>query len=183
MATLIYVTNVSLDGCIEDAHGAFDWAPPDDDVFAAITTLVRSVGTFLYGRRLYETMKVWQDWEPDDAVSTEYGEIWRGIDHVVYSRTLEEASTPRTRIEREFDPQRVRAEVDALERDAVVGGATLAGIAMRAGIVDELRLVIVPHLVGGGTRAIPDGVSGPIRLLEERRFGNDAILLRYAMSA
>jgi dihydrofolate reductase len=141
----------------------------------------REFGTHLYGRRLYETMKVWQDWEPDDPVSTEYGEIWRGIDHVVYSRTLETVATPRTRIEREFDPARVRREVDALERDAVVGGATLAGIAMRAGIVDELRLVVVPHLVGSGTRALPEGVSGPIHLLEERRFGNDAVLLRYAL--
>jgi dihydrofolate reductase len=181
MARLLAEFTCSLDGFIADADGDFSWGEPSAEVHQWFNDREREFGTHLYGRRLYETMKVWQDWEPDDAVSTEYGEIWRGIDHVVYSRTLETVTTPRTRIERDFDPMRVRREVDALERDAVVGGAALAGVALRAGIVDELRLVVLPHLVGGGTRALPDGVSGPIRLLEERRFGNDSVLLRYAL--
>jgi len=181
MARLLAEFTCSLDGFIADADGDFSWSEPHPDVHQWFNDREREFGTHLYGRRLYETMRVWQDGRTDDAVTAEYGEIWRRIDHVVYSRTLAEATTPRTRIEREFDPTRVRREVDALERDAVVGGATLAGVAMRAGIVDELRLVVVPHLVGGGTRAIPDGVRGPIRLLEERRFVNDAVLLRYAL--
>jgi len=181
MARLLAEFTCSLDGVIADADGDFSWSEPHPEVHQWFNDREREFGTHLYGRRLYETMRVWQDWEPDDPIAAEYGEIWRGIDHVVYSRTLEEPTTPRTRIERDFDPARVRREVDALDRDAVVGGATLAGIAMRAGIVDELRLVIVPHLVGNGPRAIPDGVSGPIRLLEERRFANDAVLLRYAL--
>ncbi|MGN6324883.1 dihydrofolate reductase family protein [Pseudolysinimonas sp.] len=182
MARLLAEFTCSLDGFVADADGDFSWSEPDPEIHQWFNDREREFGTHLYGRRLYETMRVWQDWTEGDPVAVEYGEIWRGIDHVVYSRTLEDAPTPRTRIERDFDPARVRREVDALERDAVVGGATLAGLAMRAGIVDELRLVVVPHLVGGGLRAIPEGVSGSIRLLEERRFATGAVLLRYGLS-
>jgi dihydrofolate reductase len=181
MARLIAETSCSLDGYTVDADGDFSWGEPSAQVHRWFNDREREFGTHLYGRRLYETMRVWQDLETDDPVTAEYAGIWRGIDHVVYSRTLQEAATPNTRIVREFDPATVRREVDALERDAVVGGATLAGVAMRAGIVDELRLVILPYLAGGGTPAIPTGVTGALRLLEERRFDNDAVLVRYAL--
>jgi dihydrofolate reductase len=181
MARLIAETSCSLDGFTVDADGDFSWGEPSAQVHAWFNDREREFGTHLYGRRLYETMRVWEDLEADDPVTAEYQGIWRRIDHVVYSRTLAEATTPNTRIVREFDPEQVRREVDAAEKDAVVGGATLAGVAMRAGIVDELRLVVLPYLAGGGTRAIPEGVAGRIRLLEERRFDNDAVLLRYAL--
>ena len=179
MARLLAVFNCSVDGYTVDADGDFGWSAPDAEVHQFFNDMERGIGTHLYGRRLWETMRVWQDLEDDDPVATEYGEIWRGIDHVVYSRTLDAVTEPGARLEGEFDPVQVRAFVDSQERDVSVGGATLAAVALRAGIVDELRLVVVPHLAGGGIPALPDGMSGPLRLREERRFGNGAVLLSY----
>jgi dihydrofolate reductase len=186
MATLIYVTNVSLDGCIEDAHGAFDWAPPDDDVFAAITTLVRSVGTFLYGRRLYETMAVW---ETDPALAersdlaADFASAWRAADKVVYSTTLTSVPTATTRLEHHFDPNAVRALKAETTSDLMVGGANLAARAFEAGLVDECQLFVWPMVLGGGKPAFAAGVRADLELLDEHRFGNGVVHLRYRVSA
>lgn len=181
MGRLVYSAICSVDGYTADASGEFWWAEPDPSVHRAINELEGTVGTYLYGRRMYETMRPWQDVVEGELVVRDYAEIWRDADKVVYSRSLDEATTPRTRLERDFDPPAVRAFVDASERDVSIGGATLARSALRAGIVDEVTLVVVPHLVGDGTRALPHGVSGRLRLLRERRFGDGTVLLRYAL--
>ncbi len=178
MATLIYATNVSLDGYIEDARGAFDWAPPDDDVFAAATALLRSVGTLLYGRRLYETMSVL---ETNPALA-DFANAWRAADKVVYSSTLTAASTSTTRLERHFDPdavQRLKAETTS---NFTIGGANLAARAFEAGLVDECQLFVWPMILGGGKPALPDGVRTDLELLDEHRFGNGVVHLRYRVS-
>jgi dihydrofolate reductase len=175
---LVYTAIASLDGYVADADGNFDWSVPDDEVHRFVNDLERPIGTHLYGRRLYEVMRVWQDpalVEGHDDAMAEYAEIWRAADKVVYSRTLTEPSTPRTRIEREFDAEAVRALVAAAERDVTVGGAELAGQALAAGLVDELHLLLSPAIVGGGTRALPDGVRLDLELLAERRFGNGVV--------
>jgi dihydrofolate reductase len=185
MAPLIYVTNVSLDGCIEDAHGAFDWAPRDDDVFAAATALVRSVGTFLYGRRLYEAMAVW---ETDPAIAeesdrtAEFADAWRAADKVVYSTTLTAVPTAATRLEHHFDPDAVRALKAKTTGDLAIGGANLAARAFEAGLVDECQLFVWPIILGGGTPAFPAGVRADLALLDEHRFGNGVLHLRYRVS-
>ncbi|HLH28708.1 MAG TPA: dihydrofolate reductase family protein [Acidimicrobiales bacterium] len=184
MAAHVYATNVSLDGYIEDAHGAFDWAPPDDDVFAAATALVRSVGTFLYGRRLYEVMAVW---ETDPALAgqsdlaADFATAWRQADKVVYSTTLAAASTERTRIERSFDPDAVRGLKAEATTDVTVGGADLAAQAFEAGLVDECRLFVWPVILGGGRPALPAGLRTDLELLDENRFGNGVVHLRYRL--
>ena len=182
MAKLIYVTNVSLDGYIEDERGAFDWFPPDDKVFAFTTDLLRSVGTFLYGRRLYEAMAVW---ETDAALAAQsdlmadFAGAWQAAKKVVYSTTLDAVSTADTRLERRFDP----AAVDQLKAtaggDLTVGGAHLAAQAFEAGLVDECQLLVWPVVVGGGKPGLPAGVRADLELLDERRFGNGVVYLRY----
>lgn len=181
MGRLVYSAICSVDGYTADASGEFWWAEPDPSVHRAVNELEGTVGTYLYGRRMYETMRGWQDVVDGELVVRDYAEIWRDADKVVYSRSLDEATTPRTRLERDFDPPAVRAFVDASERDVSVGGATLARTALRAGIVDEVTLVVVPYLVGDGTRALPHGVNGRLRLLRERRFGDGTVLLHYAL--
>jgi dihydrofolate reductase len=182
MAELIYISNVSLDGYIEDAHGGLDWTEPDDEVFAFITNLVRSVGTYLYGRRLYETMAVW---ETDPALAaqselmTDFANVWQSADKVVYSTTLEAPSTAKTRLERGFDANSVRNMKAAATSDLTVGGANLAAHAFKAGLVDECRLLIWPVLVGGGKPALPSGTRAELELLDEHRFGNGVVYLRY----
>src|SRR5262245_17099790 len=161
MAKLIYATQTSLDGYINDEQGNFDWARPDEEVHTFFNELERPLGTYLYGRRMYEMMSYWQD-PPDLAEQAgyirDYSEQWQSTDKVVYSRTLESPSTPRTRIESAFDPDAVRELKQNAESDLGIGGAGLAGEALRAGLVDELHQVIYPVIVGGGTHWLPDSL-------------------------
>jgi dihydrofolate reductase len=182
MGKLVYITNVSLDGFIEDAHGSLDWTARDDEVLAFITDLVRPVGTWLYGRRLYEAMAVW---ETDPTLATEskltadFASVWQAGDKVVYSRKLEAASTDRTRVERSFDADSVRDMKRSSTRDLAVGGANLAGQALTAGLVDECHLFIWPVLLGAGKPALPTGTRAELELVDERRFASGVVYLRY----
>jgi dihydrofolate reductase len=182
MARLIYASNMSLDGCTEDERGAFDWAPPDDDVFAWITELMRSAGTYLYGRRMYETMAVW---ETDSTLAARsdlaavYAQVWQAADKVVYSSTLAAPSTANTRLERHFDPSAVHDLKAAASRDLLVGGPNLAAQALVAGLVDELRLIVWPVVLGGRKPALPAGTRAELELLDEHRFSNGVMQLRY----
>ncbi|HTL87678.1 MAG TPA: dihydrofolate reductase family protein [Acidimicrobiia bacterium] len=182
MAKLIYVTNVSLDGYIEDADGSFEWTAPNDEVFSFITDLVRPVGTYLYGRRIYETMAVWET-QPDLAAQSElmagFANIWQAADKIVYSTTLPVVSTANTRLERRFDPDSIRAMKTSAAGDLTVGGSTLAAHAFSAGLVDECQLFMHPVLVGEGKPAFPTDAHIQLELLEERRFGNGVVNLRY----
>lgn len=184
MGRLIYAANISLDGYLEDETGSFDWAVPDEEVHAFWNEHERRIGTSLYGRRMYETMKVWEDddWLADEpAVVRDYATIWRAADKVVYSSTLEEVSTARTRLERRFDPEAVRRLKEGSGPDLSVGGATLGAAAFRHGLVDECVLLLCPVVVGGGRPALPRGLRLDLELLEERRLGNGAVLVRHAV--
>ncbi len=182
MAKLIYSSIASLDGYVADEDGNFDWAVPDEEVHAFINDLARPFGTYLYGRRMYETMVGWET-DPSLAdqspIMRDFAEIWQAADKVVYSKTLEAVSTARTRIERDFDPEAVRRMKAAAGRDLIVGGPDLAAQAIRAGLVDEWHLFVAPIVVGGGKRALPDEVRVELELLDERSFGNGMIYLRY----
>jgi dihydrofolate reductase len=182
MARLIYTTNVSLDGFIEDPDGGFDFLPPGDDVFAAHTELMESIGTLVYGRRLYEKMSVWEV-DPSFAARSPalaaFAGAFTDTDKVVYSTTLTHAPTARTRIERTFDADAVQRMKDAADRDLLIGGADLAGQALRAGLVDEVQLYAAPVSVGGGKPGLPTGIRLDLELLDQRRFGNGVVLLRY----
>ena len=185
MARLVYMTICSLDGYIEDTDGRFDWAEPDDEVHAFANDLARPVGTHLYGRGMYETMAAWQEFgkDPGDPEPIrEFAEIWRAAEKVVFSTTLGEVKTPRTRLLRDFDPGAVRSTVDAAERDVSVSGPGLAAEAIRAGIVDELQMLIAPVVVGGGKPALPPGVRWDLELTEGGRFGSGFAFLRYVSS-
>ena len=181
MADLIYAALASLDGYIEDEDGKFDWAKPDEDVHTFVNELERGVGTYLYGRRLYETLAVWETVPLDEQPGyiRDYAELWRDSDKIVYSRTLDAPSTSRTRIERDFDADAVRRLKDEAQRDLAVGGAELAAEAFRAGLVDELHLLLAPVLVGGGKRALPDDMRLPLELVGERRFDSGFVHLHY----
>jgi dihydrofolate reductase len=184
MAALIYSVIASLDGYTVDADGRFDWAEPPADAHAHVTETERSIGTYLYGRRLYETMAGWQTLgtDPGDpAVTRDYGEVWRAADKVVYSATLDAVSTPRTRLERSFDPEAVRAVKAGAGADLSVGGATLGASALRAGLVDECRIYVAPVVVGGGTPWLPDGLRLRLELLDEHRFAGGMVYLRYSV--
>lgn len=182
MAKLIYSAIASLDGYVADEDGNFDWAFPDEEVHAAANELERPVGTHLYGRRMYETMVAWEtmDVAEEPPVMRDFAEIWRAADKVVYSRTLATASSARTRIERDFDPEAIRRMKAAAERDISIGGPDLAAKALEAGLVDECHLFIAPVLVGGGKRAFPDGVHLKLELSSRQRFGNGMVLLSFA---
>ena len=185
MAKLIYAAIASLDGYVEDERGKFDWATPDEEVHAFVNDLERPVGTYLYGRRMYETLVYWETVStgPEQAaVSRDFAEIWRAAEKIVYSRTLKTVSSARTRIEREFEPDAIRRLVEGAGADVTVGGAQLAGEAMRAGLVDECQLLLTPIIVGGGKRALPDDVLARLELLDERRFSGGVVHLRYRMS-
>ncbi|HXV34629.1 MAG TPA: dihydrofolate reductase family protein [Gaiellaceae bacterium] len=182
MARLIYFTLASLDGYVEDESGRFDWAAPDEEVHSFVNDLVRPVGTFLYGRRMYETMVYWETahtgaGQPPHVL--DFAEIWRAADKVVYSRTLETVTSARTRIERDFGAAAIRQLKAAAGRDLAVAGPDLAGQALAARLVDELQLVLAPIVVGGGKRALPDGVRLKLELVDERRFGSGMVFLRY----
>ena len=185
MAKLIYLTNMSLDGCIEDATGALDWAPPDDDVFVASTDQLRDVGTFLYGRRLYEAMAVWET-DPTLAGRTDltatFARTWQAADKVVYSTTLDDVATASTRLERTFDPAAVQALKDAATSDLTIGGAHLASQAIDAGLVDECRLFVWPFVLGGGKPAFAPGLRAELELVDEHRFDNGTRFVTYQVT-
>ena len=182
MAGLIYSSIASLDGYVADEDGNFDWAVPGEEVHAFINDLDRPLGTYLYGRRMYETMAGWET-DPTLAEKSpqmrDFAEIWQAADKIVYSRTLEAVSTTRTKIEHDFDPDAVRQMKASAERDMIVGGPGLAAEAFRAGLVDECHLFIAPVVVGGGKRSLPDGVRARLELLDERRFESGMVYLRY----
>ena len=182
MAKLIYVPIGSLDGYIEDEDGRFGWAMPDDEVYAFVNDLVRPIGTYLYGRRMYETMVFWEtaSTQADQpTVTREFAGIWQTAEKVVYSRTLQMESSARTRIERQFEANAIRQLKQAAEVDIAIGGGELAGQAMGAGLVDECRLFLSPFLMGAGKRALPDNVRVQLKLLNERRFRNGVVYLHY----
>jgi dihydrofolate reductase len=182
MAKLIYSAIASADGYIEDAAGSFDWAAPDEELFRFVNDLERPVGTYLYGRRMYETMLYWETAHTvpgQPSVVREFTSIWQAAEKIVFSRTLASVSSARTRIEPTFDPGMVRHLKSATGHDMTVGGADLAGQAIRAGLVDELQLFLVPVVVGGGKRALPDGARSDLELLDTRRFASGAVYLRY----
>jgi dihydrofolate reductase len=182
MAKLLYVMNVSLDGYIADQDDNFDWTAPGEEYYSFVNDLERPVGTYLYGRRLYELMQVWET-DPAAAAQSpgarEFAALWQAADKLVYSRTLPAAATKRTRIERDFDPGAVREMKAAAERDLTVGGPTLGAQAITAGLVDEYHLFVWPVVVGGGKRLLPNRVRLQLELLDERRFGTGVVYLRY----
>ena len=185
MAKLIYAAIASLDGYVEDEEGRFDWAAPDDEVHAFVNDLERPIGTYLYGRRMYETMVFWEtvSHEADEpAVFWDFAQIWRAAEKIVYSRALQTVSSARTRIEREFDRDAVRRLKQSSGADIAVGGAELAGHAIRAGLVDEWHLFLCPIVVGGGKRAVQDNVRAQLELLDERRFRSGVVHLHYRVS-
>jgi dihydrofolate reductase len=179
VGSLIYSVSTSLDGYLADETGNFDFAAPDAEVHAFVNDTLRSATTHLYGRRLYEVMAGWETLDDPHPQMADFARIWRGVDKVVYSRTLEAPPTTRTRIERSFDPDAVRRLKEASAGDLVVGGADLGGQAIAAGLVDEVRQFLVPVLVGGGTRALPDGVRTPLELTEVHRFAGGTVYLRH----
>ena len=186
MGKLRYSVIASLDGYVADEDGRFDWAEPDEEVHQFVNDLERPVGTYLYGRRMYETMVFWESppgLADEPPVFQEFAEIWQTADKIVYSRTLQAARSTKTRIEREFVPEAVRQMKESARRDLTVGGPELAAEAIEAGLVDEYQLFLVPVVVGGGTRALPDRVRVSLDLLDERRFRNGTVYLHYRTRA
>jgi dihydrofolate reductase len=182
MAKLIYSAIVSLDEYVADEEGKFDWAAPDDDVHGFVNDLERRIGTYLYGRRVYETMVFWETVStgPDQSAATrDYAGIWRAAEKVVYSRTLESVASARTRIERDLDADAVRRLKESSAADITVGGAELAGQALAMGLVDELQLFLGPVVVGGGKRTLPTGLRTRLELLDDHRFRSGVVYLRY----
>ncbi len=182
MARLVYSAITSLDGYVADEAGTFAWAAPDEEVHAFVNDLERSIGTYLYGRRMYETMRYWE--APDalaeqPAVVRDFAAIWQAADKVVYSTSLPEVSSARTRIERDFDPATVRALKAQAPRDLSIGGPHLAAAALRAGLVEEYHALVTPVVVGGGNSALPGGLRLDLELLDERRFGSGVVHLHY----
>jgi dihydrofolate reductase len=184
MPRLIYTATTSLDGYVADEKGNFDWTAPDDDVFAFISEREEPIGTYLYGRRMYETMRFWErggEGADDSQAFAAYARLWRAADKVVFSGTLGAVDTARTRLLRTFDAETVMRLRDAASRDLSVGGATLAGTALRMGLVDECRHYVKPVLVGGGTSWLPAGVRARLELFEEHRFTSGTVYLRYGV--
>jgi dihydrofolate reductase len=184
MAKLIYSTMASLDGYVEDVSEGFDWAEPDEEVHAFANDLERSIGVNLYGRRMYETMVFWETAGlagEDPKVIRDFGSLWRATDKVVFSKTLTSVRSARTRIERDFDPGLIRQLAQSSDADLCVGGAELAGQALAAGLVDEIQLVLVPVIVGGGKRALPADVQARLRLISTRGFAGGVLYAHYAI--
>jgi dihydrofolate reductase len=181
MAKLIYSAITSLDGYVADEEGNFDWAEPDEEVHSFLNDLERPVGTYLYGRRLYEVMRAWETMGLADQPPyiQDFAEIWQGADKIVFSRTLQTVPTANTRLERDFDGEAIRQLKAAAGRDILVGGPDLASEAFTAGLVDELHLFVAPMIVGGGKQSLPDNVTLRLELLAERRFRNGMVHLRY----
>jgi dihydrofolate reductase len=182
MANLIYSAITSLDGYVADEDGSFDWAAPDEEVHSFVNDLERPVGTYLYGRRMYEVMVYWETAHTladQPLVMQDFAEIWQAADKIVYSKTLETVTSARTRIERDFDPEAIRQLKAREVRDVSVGGSDLAAQAITAGLVDEYHLFVTPVVVGGGKQSLPDGVRLELDLLDERRFASGVVYLRY----
>jgi dihydrofolate reductase len=189
MAKLIYSVITSLDGYIEDEEGSFGWAAPDEEVFGFVNEMERPVGTYLYGRRMYETMRFWEtagagpSGQPGQpSVERDFAELWQAADKIVYSTSLDAVSSAKTRLEREFDPRVIREMKATRERDITVGGPDLAAQAFKAGLVDECQLFLTPVVVGGGKPSLPGNVRLGLELLGERRFRNGVVFLRYRIS-
>lgn len=185
MAKLVYGAICSLDGFVADENGKWDWSIPDDEVHSAVNDLERGVGTHLFGRRMYDVLVAWEtmDVSGEPQAIRDYQAIWQASDKVVFSRSLEAPRSERTRIEREFDPQAVAAMKEPAERDISIGGPQLAALAFEAGLVDELYLFVSPVIVGGGNPALPAGVRVDLELLDEHRFANGAVQLRYSVAS
>jgi dihydrofolate reductase len=181
MARLIYTALASVDGYVADKEGKFGWAEPDEEVHAFVNDLERPVGTYLYGRRMYEVLVAWENLSLADqpAYIRDFAEIWRAADKIVYSRTLETISSAKTELQRQFDPEAVRQLKARSSRDLAVGGPGLAAEAFKAGLVDDVHLFVAPMIVGGGTAALPEDVRLKLKLLDERRFGNGMVHLSY----
>lgn len=181
MGRLVSFITTSLDGFVNDAQGSIDFTTPTEEVHAYINRHLLSARTEIYGRRLYEVMKVWETWDASDEPASvrEFSEFWKGIDKVVYSTTLDSVETSRTRLERHFDPVALRAFVDASEHDVSIGGPTLLAHALRAGIVDELAFIVAPVVLGGGTSALPRGIHLDLELTELHRFENGTFFMSY----
>ncbi|MFE7198005.1 dihydrofolate reductase family protein [Microbacterium oxydans] len=181
MGRLIYSMITSVDGYVSGPDGGFDWAL-DPELHEFINEQFRDVGTYLYGRRMYETMVYWETahLEPDQPqVGIDYAHVWQAAEKVVFSRTLEEVTSARTRLERDFDPDAVARWKDESDRDFTVDGPTLAAEAIRAGLVDEFQLFVGPGIVGGGKPFFPQGVHLDLELLDDRRFDGGVMFLRY----
>ena len=181
MGELVYAAIASLDGYIADEQGRWDWSVPSPEVHAFVNDLTRSAQTHLYGRRMYEVLVAWETIDDPAPEMQDFAQLWRAAEKVVYSTTLQEVASARTRIERRFDPDAVRA-IKA-QGDCVIGGAALAGEAMRHGLVDEVQLLLSPVIVGGGTRALPDGLRIDLELADQRRFENGAVHLAYRVQS
>jgi dihydrofolate reductase len=184
MAELIYAAIASLDGYVADEQGEFGWSMPDDEVHSFVNDLERPVGTHLYGRRMYEVMKVWETDEilvDQPPCMHDYAEIWRAADKIVYSRSLDKISTSRTKLKRTFDPDAVRQLKETSDREISIGGPDLAAQAIEAGLVDEIHLLLVPVAVGAGKPALPMRSHLPLQLLDHRSFGNGTAYLRYRL--
>lgn len=179
MSKLIYSAITSLDGYVEDAEGRFEWAAPDAEVHAFVNELERPIGTYLYGRRMYETMVYWETAADHSPVSQEYANIWQAAEKVVYSRSLEAVTSARTRLEREFTVESVQRLKDSSTADLSIGGAELGAQALQAGLVDEIHLLLNPVIVGGGKPALPDGLQTQLTLLDEHRFTSGVVHLHY----
>jgi dihydrofolate reductase len=182
MARLIYAAITSLDGYVADEQGNFDWAAPDEAVHAHVNDLERPIGTYLYGRRMYEVMRVWETLGTDgdeSDIERDYAELWRAADKVVYSSTLPAVTTARTRLERSFDRDAVRDLKASAGSDLGIGGPGIAAHALAAGLVDDIHLYLNPVVVGGGTAALPDGVRAGLELVDEHRFDNGVVYLAY----
>lgn len=183
MAKLIYSAITSLDGYIEDSTGDFDWAAPDEEVLAFVNELERPIGTYLYGRRMYETMRFWETAGSElSPLEQDYTQLWQAAHKVVYSRSLQGVSTKQTRLEREFDAEAVREFVRTQDSDVSIGGPGLAGGALRSGVIDECQFFLNPISVGGGKPALPSEVRVGLELIDEHRFGNGAVFLRYGVT-
>jgi dihydrofolate reductase len=178
---LIYSAIASLDGYVADEHGNFDWAAPDEDVHAFVNDLERNIGTYLYGRRMYEVMVAWETMPAagQPPFIQDYTEIWKAADKIVFSRTLKTPSSERTRIQRDFDPEEIRRVKESTKRNLSVGGPHLAANALQASLVDEIHLFLAPVIVGAGNRALPDDVQMKLELLDERRFRSGFVHLHY----
>ena len=186
MSKLIYIANVSLDGFIEDAHGRLDWTTPSDEVFTFVTDLVRPAGAYLYGRRMYETMAVWET-DPALAAQSElrsdFARVWKAANKVVYSTTLPDVSTANTRLERNFAPDAIRDMKASATKDLTVGGPALAAHAFRAGLIDECHLLICPVFLGAGKSSLPRDTRADLELVDERRFGSGVVYVRYRVAS
>jgi dihydrofolate reductase len=181
MADLVYTANISIDGYTEDAEGRIDWSSPDEEVFSFIRELEHTAGTYLYGRRMYESMLYWETADPEEPYIRAFAEMWRAADKVTYSRQLRSVSSARTTLERTFDPEAIRRLKATAARRLTIGGANLAGQAMAAGLVDEVRLLTAPVVLGGGKPWFPSNTRLRLRLVETRRFERGVVYLRYRL--